>query len=38
MRMFTEAWTLGSIEFDAGKVRTGHTILALLLDRRARAA
>src|ERR1044072_1975039 len=28
-RMFTEAWTIGSIEFVAGKVRTGHTIMAL---------
>src|SRR5438105_5486885 len=29
VRMFTEAWTIGSIEFNAGKVRTGHTIMAL---------
>ena len=32
VRMFTEAWTTGSIEFGAGKVRTGHTILALTLQ------
>src|SRR5689334_1149630 len=31
VRMFTEAWTVGSIEFNAGKVRTGHTIMALML-------
>src|SRR5689334_11786003 len=31
VRMFTEAWTIGSIEFGAGKVRTGHTIMALML-------
>jgi type VI secretion system protein VasG len=29
VRMFTEGWTIGSIEFGAGKVRTGHTIMAL---------
>ncbi|MFN3322425.1 MAG: type VI secretion system ATPase TssH [Bryobacteraceae bacterium] len=29
MKMLTEAWTLGSIEFGAGKVRSGFTILAL---------
>src|SRR5262249_23343533 len=32
VRMFTEAWTVGSIELGAGKVRTGHTILALTLN------
>src|SRR5262249_2570250 len=32
VRMFTEAWTIGSIEFGAGKVRTGHTIMALGLN------
>ncbi len=31
VRMVTEGWTLGSIEFGAGKVRTGHTIMALAL-------
>lgn len=29
VKMMTEAWTLGSIEFGAAKVRTGFTILAL---------
>jgi type VI secretion system protein VasG len=28
--MLTEAWTLGSLEFNAGQVRTGFTILALV--------
>jgi type VI secretion system protein VasG len=32
VRMFTEAWTVGSIELGASKVRTGHTILALTLN------
>ncbi|HLX77255.1 MAG TPA: type VI secretion system ATPase TssH, partial [Acidimicrobiales bacterium] len=29
VKSFTEGWTLGSIDFGATKVRTGHTILAL---------
>jgi type VI secretion system protein VasG len=29
VRMMTEAWTTGSIDFNAGEVRTGFTILAL---------
>ncbi|HZS62689.1 MAG TPA: type VI secretion system ATPase TssH [Gemmatimonadaceae bacterium] len=29
VKAFTEGWTLGSIDFGATKVRTGHTILAL---------
>ena len=29
VRMMTEAWTIGSIDFNAGEVRTGFTILAL---------
>ena len=29
VKMFTEAWTLGSLEFNATKVRTGHLLLAL---------
>jgi type VI secretion system protein VasG len=29
VKMFTEAWTIGSLEFGATKVRTGHLILAL---------
>jgi type VI secretion system protein VasG len=30
VKMLSEAWTLGSIEYDAGSVRTGFTLLALL--------
>ncbi|MBS1875621.1 MAG: type VI secretion system ATPase TssH [Acidobacteria bacterium] len=30
--MLTEAWTLGSIDFGAQKIRSGHTILALAVD------
>jgi type VI secretion system protein VasG len=30
VKMLAEAWTIASIDFDAGKVRTGFTILALL--------
>jgi type VI secretion system protein VasG len=29
VKMFTEAWTIGSLEFNATKVRTGHLIVAL---------
>jgi type VI secretion system protein VasG len=29
MRMLVEAWTIGSIDYNAGQVRTGYTILAL---------
>ena len=29
VKMFTEAWTIGSLEFGATKVRTGHLMLAL---------
>ncbi len=29
VRMMTEAWTIGSIDFNVGEVRTGFTILAL---------
>jgi type VI secretion system protein VasG len=29
MRMLVEAWTIGSIDYNAGQVRTGFTILAL---------
>src|SRR5580704_3098366 len=29
IKMMTEAWTLGSIDYGAGQVRTGFTILAL---------
>ncbi len=31
-KMFTEAWTIGSIDFGGGEVRTGHTILALCVN------
>ena len=30
VKMLTEAWALASIEYDAGSVRTGFTLLALL--------
>jgi len=30
LRMMTEAWTIGSIDFNAGQIRTGFTILALV--------
>lgn len=29
MQMFTDGWTLGSLEFGARSIRTGHAILAL---------
>src|SRR5262249_47067288 len=29
LKMFTEAWTMGSINFGAGEIRSGFTILAL---------
>jgi type VI secretion system protein VasG len=29
VKMFTEAWTIGSLEFHATKIRTGHLVLAL---------
>src|SRR3954468_9813121 len=31
-RMLTEGWTIGSADYGAGQIRTGHTILALLAD------
>src|SRR5690348_7556509 len=31
-RMLTEAWTIGSLDYGAAQVRTGHTVLALLAD------
>ncbi len=30
VKMMTEAWTIGSIEFSSGEIRTGFTVLALL--------
>ena len=32
LKMLTQAWTIGSIDFDARQIRTGFTILALLTD------
>ncbi len=32
LKMFTTAWTIGSIDFNAGQVRTGFAILALASD------
>ncbi|MBN2321339.1 MAG: type VI secretion system ATPase TssH [Acidobacteria bacterium] len=32
LKMLTQAWTLGSIDYDAGQVRSGFTILALVED------
>ncbi|HEU4643835.1 MAG TPA: type VI secretion system ATPase TssH [Gemmatimonadaceae bacterium] len=32
VKMFTEAWTIGSVELDAMQVRSGHTILALVAN------
>jgi type VI secretion system protein VasG len=32
LKMMTQAWTLGSIDYGAGQVRSGFTILALLGD------
>ena len=32
LKMLTEAWTIGSIDFNASQIRTGFTILALLTD------
>ena len=38
LKMFTEAWAIGSIDYDAGEIRTGFTLLALLAnDELARA-
>jgi type VI secretion system protein VasG len=30
VKMLSEAWTVASIDFNAGKIRTGFTLLALL--------
>ena len=32
LKMLTEAWTVGSIDFNASQIRTGFTILALLVN------
>ena len=30
VKMLSESWTVASIDFDAGNIRTGFTLLALL--------
>src|SRR5271168_4592078 len=32
LKMLTTAWTIGSIDFNAGQVRSGFTVLALVSD------
>ena len=32
LKMFTEAWSIGSIDYDAAEIRTGFTLLALLAN------
>ncbi|MBM3753096.1 MAG: type VI secretion system ATPase TssH [Acidobacteria bacterium] len=32
LKMLTEAWTIGSIEFGAGQIRSGYAIIALLTN------
>jgi type VI secretion system protein VasG len=32
LKMLVTAWTLGSIDFNSGQIRTGYTILALVSD------
>jgi type VI secretion system protein VasG len=32
VKMLTTAWTIGSVDFGAGQIRSGYTILALLAD------
>ena len=32
VKMLTEAWTIATIEYDAGQIRTGFTLLALITD------
>jgi type VI secretion system protein VasG len=32
VKMLTEAWTIATIEYDAGQVRTGFTLLALISE------
>jgi type VI secretion system protein VasG len=32
VKMLTEAWTIATIEFDAGQIRSGFTLLALITD------
>jgi type VI secretion system protein VasG len=32
VKMLTEGWTIGSVDFGAGRIRSGHTIMALLAN------
>src|ERR1700756_254431 len=32
LKMLVTAWTIGSIDYNAGQIRTGYTILALVSD------
>jgi type VI secretion system protein VasG len=32
VRMLNESWTIGSVDYGAGRIRTGHTIVALTSD------
>jgi type VI secretion system protein VasG len=32
VKMLTEAWSLATLEYDAGQIRTGFTLLALITD------
>src|SRR3974390_1744765 len=32
VRMFTEAWSIGSLNFNSAQIRTGYTILALFSE------
>jgi len=32
VRMLTEAWTVGSVDYGAGQIRSGHAMLALVVD------
>src|SRR3981189_3306167 len=32
LKMMTEGWTVGSIDFNAPRIRTGHLILAILTN------
>src|ERR1035441_8050333 len=35
VKMLSEAWTVASLDFKAGNIRTGFTLLALLGDRKS---
>ena len=36
VKMLTSAWMIGSLEYGAGQIRTGHCVLALLTDEELR--